>query len=49
VRSVAGNKSATPARSKSACLAAGGKPEMGSRSPAHGKADESQGDRSEAH
>ena len=57
VRSVAANKSATPAGSRSACVAAGGKPKMGpgnsahtkAHVKAHGKADESQRDISEAH
>jgi hypothetical protein len=56
VRSVAANKSATPAGSRS-CIAAGGKPKMGpgnsahpkAHDEAHGKTDESQGDISEAH
>jgi hypothetical protein len=64
VRSVAADKNATPAGSRSACLAAGGKPKMAPGNSAHanahgkahakahkahGKADESQGDVSEAH
>jgi hypothetical protein len=53
VRSVAANKSATPAGSRSACLAAGGKPKTSpgnsAHAKAHGKADGPQGDISKAH
>jgi hypothetical protein len=51
VRSVAANKSATPAGSISACLAAGGKTNMSPGDPAHahGKPDQSQEDSSKAH
>jgi hypothetical protein len=53
VRSVAANKSATPDGSRSACLAAGGKPKMGpgnsTHAKAHDKADKPRGDNPEAH
>jgi hypothetical protein len=52
VRSVAANKSATPAGSRSACLAAGGKPKMSPGHSAHAKvhekADDPHGETSEA-
>ncbi len=38
VRSVAANKSATPAGSRSACLAAGGRPKIGPGNSTHDKA-----------
>jgi hypothetical protein len=49
VRSVAANKSATPAGSRSACLAAGGQPKIGPGNSTHDKAHEPRGDRPEAH